>query len=171
MSDARLFRESVDWFIAFPEAFANFDAPTVAELDNTDLVRRITCAAAEDDTNFDLADSDTDDSLSFCQRAGDTTLTFVNAEASVTIYRSSDPTDSNQANEAFGLLAFPGITVYLIKRIGEEPGTAWATGQRIYVGKFETDYPQDVADAGDTVRLTQSLLFQGDVNWKYTLAS
>jgi len=60
---SQLRRTSVSWYIAHPEAFADFRLPTTAEMAVTDLVFDITCAVAEDGTTFNLSDSDTDDTI------------------------------------------------------------------------------------------------------------
>ena len=73
MADIRLYRENVTIALAFPEAFADWQNPTAAEL-NSALVYNITCALNEDGTTFDLADSDTDDTITFCQAAGSNTV-------------------------------------------------------------------------------------------------
>jgi hypothetical protein len=170
MSDTRLYREAVTLAVAFPEAFADWEAPTAAEL-NSALVIGLTCALNEDGTTFDLADSDTDDTITFCQAAGSVTPTYFNAEVVFEAERSQDPTASNQANEAFGLLAFPDIEYFAIQRIGPESDVAFAIGDRVSLVRVATDLPVDVAGQGENIRLAQNFLFKGDINWNFEVVA
>lgn len=170
MADTRLYREAVTLAVAFPEAFDDWEAPTAAEL-NGALVYNITCALNEDGTTFDLGDSDTDDTLTFCQSAGSVNPTFYNAEIVFEAERSENPTASNQANEAFGLLAFADIGYFAIKRIGPESDVAFAIGDRVSLVRVSTDLPADIAGQGENARLGQNFLFKGDVNWGFEVAA
>lgn len=171
MSNVRLYRENVTLALALPEAFADWEAPTAAELNNSDLVFNITCALNEDGTTFDLADSDTDDSLSFCQAAGSISPTLFNAEVVFEAFRSMDPMVSNTANEAFGLMAFPDVEYFAIQRIGKESDVNFAAGDRVSMVRVKTDFPVDVAGGGENIRIQNNFLFQGDINWNYEVVS
>jgi hypothetical protein len=171
LSNVRLFRENTTFLLALPEAFADWENPTAAELNNSDLVFNITCALNEDGTTFDLADSDTDDSLSFCQAAGTITPTLFNAEVVYEAFRSMDPTNDNTANTAFGLMAFPDVEYFAILRVGEESDVNFTTGDRVSMVRVKTDFPVDVAGAGENIRIQNNFLFQGDINWNYEVTS
>lgn len=171
MANVRLYRENVTFALALPEAFADWEAPTAAELNNTDLVYNITCALNEDGTSFDLGDSDTDDSLSFCQAAGSISPTFFNPEVIFEAFRSQDPTASNTANEAFALMAFPDIEYLAVLRVGNESDVNFATGDRVSLVRVKTDLPVDIAGAGENIRIQNNFLSQGDVNWNYEIAA
>lgn len=171
MSNVRLFRENTTFLLALPEAFADWEAPTAAELNNSDLVFNITCALNEDGTTFNLADSDTDDSLSFCQAAGTITPTLYNAEVVYEAFRSLDPTAANTANTAFGLMAFPDVEYFAILRVGEESDVNFSDGDRISMVRVKTDFPVDVAGAGENIRIQNNFLFQGDINWNYEVGA
>lgn len=170
MADTRLYRENITLALAFPEAFADWEAPTAAEL-NSALVVNITCALNEDGTTFDLGDSDTDDTITFCQSAGSVSPTFYNPEVVYESERSLNPTASNTANTAFGLLAFPDIEYFAILRVGKDSDVAFATGDRVSLVRVSTDLPVDVAGSGENVRLSSALLNKGDVNWNYEVAA
>lgn len=170
MSDVRLYRENIFLGLAMPEAFANWQAPTAAEL-NGPLVYGITCALNEDGTTFNLADSDTDDTITFCQTAGSVTPTRQNAEVVYEAERSENPTASNQANTAFGLLAFPDIEYFAILRVGKDSDVAFAVGDRVSLVRVATDYPVDVVGNNENVRLSNTFLQKGDINWNYEVAS
>ena len=170
MTNTRLYRENVTFALALPEAFADWENPTAAEL-NGALVYNITCALNEDGTTFNLGDSDTDDSLSFCQAAGAVSPTYYNPEVTLEAFRSDDATDSNTANTAFGLLAFPDIEYFAIMRVNGAPDAVFAVGDRVSIVRVKTDYPTDVANAGENIRVANAMLSQGDVNWAFEVAS
>jgi len=170
MTNTRLYRENVTFALAFPQAFANWETPTAAEL-NGALVYNITCALNEDGTTFDLGDSDTDTSLSFCQAAGAVSPTYYNPSVTFEAFRSEDPTDDNTANTAFGLMAFPDIEYLAILRVNGAPDDNFAVGDRVSLVRVKTDNPADVIAAGENIRISNAFLAQGDVNWNYEVAA
>lgn len=170
MTNTRLYRENVTFALALPEAFADWEAPTAAELNGT-LVYNITCALNEDGTSFDLGDSDTDDSLSFCQAAGAVSPTYYNPSVTFEAFRSEDPTDDNTANTAFGLMAFPDVEYFAILRVNGAPDASFAVGDRVSIVRVKTDNPADVIAAGENIRISNAFLAQGDVNWNYEVAA
>lgn len=170
MTNTRLYRENVTISLVLPEAFADWEAPTAAEL-NGSLSYNISCALNEDGTTFDLGDSDTDDSLSFCQAAGSVSPTYYNPSVTLEAFRSADPTDDNTANTAFGLLAFPDIEYLAVLRVNGSPDAAYAIGERVSLVRVKTDYPVDAAGAGENIRISNAMLSQGDVNWNYEIAA
>jgi len=171
LANVRLYRENVTFALALPEAFTDWEAPTATELNNADLVYNITCALNEDGTSFDLGDSDTDDSLSFCQAAGSISPTFFNPEVIFEAFRSQDPTAANTANDAFGLLAFPDIEYFAVLRVGAESDVNFAIGDRVSLVRVKTDFPVDIGGAGENLRIQNNFLSQGDVNWKFEIAA
>jgi hypothetical protein len=172
MANTRLYRGSVRIGLAFPEAFANWQTPTSAELNATNgLVFDLTCALAEGGTKFDLGDSDSDNTLTFCSVAGETNYTFYNPDIAFEFNRSSDPTASNQANIAFGLLAFPDIEYFAWMRIGKANDAPFAAGDVVSLVRVDTDYSSDNVGSGNNATGTSALLPNGDVLWNYTLAS
>jgi len=156
--------------VAHPEAFSNWRTPTAAEL-NSNLVHVLSCALNEDGTSFNLTDSDTDDTLTFCQEAGVVTPTRQNAEVIFEAERSDDPLAVNTANEAFGLLAFPDIEYFAFLRIGKDSDAPFAIGDRVSLIRVATDYPVDVVGSGENVRLQQNFLFKSDILWRYEVAA
>ena len=173
MADDRLYAPSTRWFLAGPNALT-FSAPTSAEFaaglaDGT--IVELTCALSQDATEFNKDDSDTDDSLSFCQIAGAEDPTFHNATAVLEAFRSKDELDDNTATTAFEWLAWPDIEYIVVKSVGEEPGVAVGVGDRLKMGRFKTDYPVDVFGSGENIRISNSMLFQGDLNWNYKVVA
>lgn len=180
MANERLFNDPVPqlrFWIAFPEAFADWQNPTIAEFnsnptnDPTGLIFNITCALNQDGTQFDLGDSDTDDSLTFCQVAGAVNPTTLNPEIVLEIERSKDPLQANTANLAFSLLAWKGAEFFAIASVGEDPDEPVALGDRIKMARVAVDYPTDVFNIGENVRLQQTVANRGDVNWNYEIAA
>lgn len=165
----RLYRETIRWDIAYPEAFANPYTPTVAELNNAVLVKNITCALDEDGTEFTLGDSDSDESLSFCDAAGTSTPTFKNPSATLVALRDKDRVASGLYNLAFEHLAYKDIPLFVILRIGKRSDAVYATGDIIKLARFRTDNPVDVLASGDNAKLQQVLLNDDVVNWNYKL--
>jgi hypothetical protein len=115
MANTRLYRGSVRIGLAFPEAFANWQTPTSAELNATNgLVFDLTCALAEGGTKFDLGDSDSDNTLTFCSVAGETNYTFYNPDIAFEFNRSSDPTASKPGQHR---VRSPGLPRHRVFRL------------------------------------------------------
>ena len=171
MTNVRLYRENITFLLAHPEAFADRTAPTAAELNDTDLVHNITCALNEDGTEFTLGDSDTDDSLTFCSKAGISTPTFYNPTVVMEAFRDADVEATGVFNEAFDLLAWPDVEYIAILRVGERSDTAFAAGDRIKMVGVKTDIGTDVAASGENIRINQAFLNTDFVNWNYEVAA
>ena len=170
MANTRLYRANVTFCLAHPEAFADRTAPTAAEL-NGDLVKNITCALNEDGTTFTLGDSDTDDSLTFCDEGNLSTPTFYNPEVVMEAFRDADTAATGVYNEALGLLAFPDIEYIAILRVGEDSDTNFAAGDRVKMVGVKTDFGIDVVGNGENQRISQSFLNNDFVNWNYEVTS
>lgn len=177
MANERLFNPATRFWLAFPEAFADWQNPTAAEFnanptnDKSGLIFEITCALNQDGTQFDLGDSDTDDSLTFCQVAGAANPTNLNPEIVYEIERSKDPLGENTANLAFSLLFQKGVEYFAILSVGEEPGTDVEIGHRVKMARVGLDFPSDVFGSGENVRLSQAFANRGDVAWNVKIAS
>lgn len=170
MANDRLYRESIRFDLAAPEAFANPADPQLSELNNPDLVWNITCALDEDGTEFTLGDPDTDDSLSFCDAAGNQTATFKNPTVVFSAYRDEDRTANGVMNLAQALLAFPDVPYIAILRVGHDSDVAYDSGQRINMVGVNTDLPVSVEESGGNARLQNSFLNTGFVNWGKVLS-
>lgn len=177
MANVRLENPAVRIWLAFPEAFKDWENPTAAEFnanptnDKAGLIFDITCAVNQDGSNFDLADPDVDDSLSFCQVAGSQTATSLNPEITLEIFRSEDPDAEDTANLAFSLLAWKGVEYFAILSVGEEPGEDVAIGHRVKMARMGIDFPSDIFGSGEKVRLSQAMAARGDVNWNHRVAA
>lgn len=170
MSNDRLYRKAVYLGVAYPEAFADPFNPTAAELNDTTLVKDLTCALWEDGTEFTLGDSDTDDGLTFCSNSGDVTLTTKNATVVFKALRDQDRVASGLFNLAFDHLAFPDIPYFAVERIGFPNTTAFAAGQKVRLVQVRTDNPQDILAEGDSAFLQNSFLQDDIVAWNVTVA-
>lgn len=170
MANERLYRESILFALAEPEAFADRNAPTAAEL-NGPLVHNITCALWEDETEFTLGDPDTDDGLTFCSKAGISTPTLDNPTVTFSALRDADRTASGVFNEAFELMAWRKREYIAILRIGKDSDVAFAAGDKVKLAHVSTGDPVDVVASGENARITQNFLNKGWVNWNYTLTA
>src|SRR6056297_4251709 len=144
MANTRMYRTNVTFCLARPEAFADRTAPTAAELNDAALVPNITCALNEDGTTFTLGDSDTDDSLTFCDEGNVSTATFFNPEVAMEAFRDADTAATGDFNKAFDLLAFPDVEYIAIMRIGKDSDVAFAAGDRIKMVGVKTDFGIDI---------------------------
>ena len=170
MPNVRLYRENITFLLAHPEAFADRTAPTADEL-NGDLVHNITCALNEDGTEFTLGDSDTDDSLTFCSKAGVSTPTFYNPTVVFEAFRDADKSANGVFNEAFNLLAFPDVEYIAILRVGKDSDTAFAAGDKIKMVGVKTDFGTDVVASGENIRINQAFLNNDFVNWNHEVTA
>lgn len=171
MSLDRLFRQTVRIDLAYPEAFANPAAPTFAELNNATLVKNITCALDEDNTEFTLNDPDTDDSLSFCDAAGSQTATFKNPAVTLAAYRDADRSANGLYNLVFEHLAFPDIPYIAILRVGLAEDVPYGVGQYIRMVGGRTDVGVSVEESGENARIQSVFLPDGFVNWNYKVVA
>lgn len=171
------------FILASPLAFADWTNPTVAEMnanptnDPNGLIWNLTCAIAQDNTTHDLGDSDTDDTLSFCQIAGTANPTTYNPDISWTIFRDTKPwvvadtSSESVANLAFSLLAWRGVEYFAIASVGKAYDQPFAVGDRLKMARVATDAIVDNIGSGESVTGTSTMLRRGDINWNYKLGS
>lgn len=190
MANDRLYRENVTFLLCQPEAFANRLAPTAAELNQAagtstawwnyttnsqKLVHNITCALNEDGTEFTLGDSDMDESITFCDKANNASPTFYNPTVVFEAFRDADKdtTTAGQGefNEAYDLLAYPGIEYIAVLRVGKKSTDYFAVGDVIKMVAVKTDVGLDVGGSGENLRISQSFLPNDFVNWNYKLVA
>lgn len=184
MALERLNEDAVYRFLlASPLAFADWRNPTAAELnanpdnDPNGLIYTISCALDTDGTTFSLGDPELDESLSFCQEAGDSEVIAQNPEIVFQAFRATeetrlnDPTKWNQAHLAFTLLAWRGIEYFAILSVGESVDTPFAAGQRIKMAEIATDWGVDVVGTGEVARISNDTAARSRLNWNYTLAA
>lgn len=178
MANEKLLRANVTILAAFPEAFANPAAPTAAELNdqfayttNEDaMVFNVSCAILDDYT-LNMADSDTDDSMSVCDIGNVSTPTFQNYEASLDGFRDAAVNDNGVFNLFADTFRGPDREFYLIKRIGYSSSTAFAAGQDISMYGVDTDFPVDVIEDNSPLKFGARFKPNGNLNINYTLAA
>lgn len=180
MPITRLTRPNVSWALALDGAFANPAAPTAAELNDRRFVHFLSCALTEDGTELTKADSETDDTVTYCSIGNEQTATFANFSGSLTWLKDANTGGSGSTvdltslyNKAEAMLGNFDIPYWLINRTGPTGAqdANFAVGHVISMGRFLTDYPQYVLEQNTPVRGTQSLVFQGDYNFNYRVAS
>ena len=184
MANERLFGPKTRIGLASVFHFANWQAPTAAEMNAANAAPNLTgsiwdlsCALDLDNTTFDLGDSETDDELSFCQWAGMEEPTQLNPEIVYTAFRStvpyevSTPSTLNQANVAFALMAHRGQEYFAWMSDGKEPGESFAIGDRVSLVKVATDFGVDEVGTGENVKLSQTFGFRSDILWRYRLVA
>lgn len=191
MALRRLTKDEVYRFVlASPLAFAG-DVPTAAELnsnptnDPNGLVFTLTCALNTDGTTFDLGEAETDDSLSFCQKAGDTERMAENPEIVFEIFRSRQPWTNaastaaadgyNSANLAFSLLAWRDVEYMAILSVGKDVDAPFEEGDRIKMARVATDWGVDVMGSGENIRMSNDFANRGSDDavfaWNWPIAA
>ena len=172
MANERLKGPATRWLVAAKEAFADWENPTAAELNaRVGLVHNITCAVNQDGSTFDLGDPDTDDSLTFCQRAGAVNSTTRNPDIVIEVETSKVKNVVNTANTAHRLLRWPGVEYFFMMSVGEKPDAPIAVGDIIKMASGETDWGVPVAGTGENIRLSQTPMSRSDINWNYKLVA
>lgn len=171
MANERLYRESITFLLVEPEAFADRNNPTAAELNDPDLAYNVTCALWEDETEFTLGDPDTDDGLTFCSPAGVSTPTFDNPTVSMSALRDADRLADGVFNGTFQRLAFPDREYIAVLRIGKDSDVAFAAGDQVRMVAVATDYPTEVLASGENARIQQAFMPKGWVNWNHTVGA
>lgn len=181
MANLRLYGPNVRIGLASVYAFADWQNPTVAEFNARSStnphaqVFELSCALDEDSTTFDLGESETDDSKSFCQVAGTSSPTSYNPEIVFSAFQSevpwvvSDPATLNTANLAKSLLAWRGVEYFAWMSVGKEPGALFTSGDRVKLARVATDFGIDEIGSGDNAKLNQTFASRGDVNWNFEL--
>jgi len=149
-SFSRMLAANRTLIIAYPEAFADPEAPTADELNATNnMVFNVSCAMLSD-TALNLSDSDTDDDRTWCSVGNSVFPTYENADLNLTGLRDASLTVNNCANALFWLTKVPDIPLILIDRIGYPPATPFAVGQRIDIFSVTTDNPtRAIPDRGN----------------------
>lgn len=180
MSRTRLSRPNQTWGLAYINAFEDPANPTAAELNDRRFVHLISCALTEDGTEMVKGDSETDDTVTFCSIGNESSPTLANITATLTWLKDQNTGGSGSTvdltsifNRAEALLGFQDIPYWLISRTGPDASQDinFAIGHKIKMASFNTDYPQLLLEQNAPIRGVQNLLFSGDYNWNYEVAS
>lgn len=189
MSLERLIDDQVyRFFLAHRLAFADWTAPTTAELNANStnapdgLIWNITCALNTDGCTFDLDDSERDESLTFCQTSGDSSrlsesvTVVLEFEESKVIWDDATSVLAadgfNTANLAKSLLMWRGISdLFVIMSVGKAEDAVFAVGDRIKMAEIATDNAVPVLETGANFRHSQTAAKRSDILWNYELAT
>lgn len=175
--------------LAFRHHFADWQNPTAAELnansDNSDPLAAImnpTCALNTDGSQFDLDDSELDESLTFCQTAGNAEV--LNRSATVVFQYEmaktpwSDATSTaavdgyNTANLTHAWLAWKGVgDLFAIMSVGKDVDQPFAVGDPIRMYEVATDYAVPDLATGANITWTQTFAKRSDLLHNYRIAS
>lgn len=174
----KLLRANVGIYAAYPEAFQNPAAPTVAELNaqfayttaEANMVFNISCAVLDDYT-LNMSDSDTDDSLSICDIGNVQSPTFSNYEASLDGFRDKSLTDTGVYNLFHELFMGVDNPYWLIKRIGKAQNATFAVGDVISMYLVSTDYGTDIIEDNSMIQWGARFKTLGSLNINYTIAA
>lgn len=186
MALRRLQRDEVyRFYLASPLAFANWQTPTPAEMnanptnDPDGLIFNLTCALNTDGTQFDLDDPELDDSLTFCQSAGNSevlsrsaTIVYEYEESKARWLNAATPTAINGFNTATlakSLLSWRGVDYFAILSVGEAEDQAFAAGDRVKMAEVSTDWAVPVAGTAENIRWSQTFAKRSSLNWNYEL--
>lgn len=169
-------RNSVSFYLAAPEAVADWSNPTLAELNvaNDRLILDVTCALDEEATTMTIGASDTNDRLSFCDGPGIERPSGLNPEAEWTFYRDADRTANGVFNKALAMIMFPDVPLYLLQVVGDQdrvPGTAFRLSDDVRAMRVRTDFTQDNLGEDQDAMITMTWLQDGFVNWNFTPAA
>ena len=186
MALARLQKDLVyRLYLASPLAFANWQTPTVAEMNANPtnspdgLIFNLSCALDTGSTTFDLDDPDTDDSTVFCQDASESTI---KEQAATIVYGvqlskerwtvAETPTAANGYNAstlAQSLLAYRGVEYFAIMSVGKGPDAPFASGDRLKMAEVATDWGIPDGGTGSNLIMTQTFAKRSRLNWNYKL--
>lgn len=169
------------WHIASPLAFADIENPTLDELnanasnDPDGLIFNLSCALDTDNSQFDLDDPDLDESLTFCQRAGDSevlsrsaTVAF-GANMSKARWDDATSTDSadgyNTATLAQSLLTWRGVEYLAVLSVGKAYDQPYTAGDQLKIVSVSTDHAIPAIGSGENQILVQTFASRGDIAW------
>lgn len=174
----RLTRPNQTWALALESSFVNWQAPTLAELNERRFVHFISCGLTEDGTSLTMGDSELDQTLTFCSKGNESTPTQYNVSAQLTWLKDANTGGAGSTvdltslyNKITAMLDYPDTPYWLISRTGPNASQDinFAAGHRIKMARFLTDYPVNVLENNTPVRGSNTPTFQGDVLWNYTL--
>lgn len=159
----KMLRPNVGIYVVAASGIADYTAPTLAEL-TADGVWDIS-QAVTDEYDLNLADSDTDDSISVTDLGNVSTPTYNNYTAAFEVFRDANLTADSVYNKAYELFtAAKGTAYYLIKRIGYAHDANFAVGQLVSIYGVKLDHARDVIDDGSMIRLAAQFLPNGKVS-------
>lgn len=175
--NVKMLRGHVKVVFAYPEAFADPTAPTVAELNdmfkygtNEDgMVFDISCSILDDGYNFNLTESEVDDTRTICQIGQVQNPTFYTYEVTLDLLRDKSVTDNGVFNLGFDIFKSADRPFWAIARIGPLQADDFAIGQDIKMLRVITDNPVDLVEDNSLVKFGPRFKSTGDLNWNYRI--
>src|SRR5690606_33740820 len=166
----KMLRANVAIYAAYPEAFADAANPTVAELNDPEFVKNISCAI-EDSYTLNMTVSDSDDSIWICDIVDVQTPTFYYYDAALDGFRNDDHDAAGGYCLCFDLINNPDVPLILIKRIGKPQGDPWTVGDIASLYEVITDNPVDLLGDNEMIRLGARFKSTGNVAVNRTIAA
>ena len=166
----KMLRPNVGLYVAASDAFADWTAPTLAEITDATKVFNIS-PAVTDDYTLNMTDSEADSSLSIIDNADVQTPTYHNYEASLDGFRDANLSATSVYNKFRDLFDGADRKYYLIKRVGKTHDTAFAAGDEISIYGVKTDFPIDILGDGEMVRMGARFLTTGEVKVNVDVAA
>lgn len=167
---SKMLRPNVGIYVAAADAFADWKAPTLAEITSATKVFNIS-QAVTDDYTLNQTDSQSDNSLSIVDNADVTTPTYYNYEASLDGFRDENLTATSVYNKFRDLFKAPDVKYYLIKRVGVTHDAAFEAGQEISIFGVKTDFPVELTGDGEMIRMGARFLTTGEVAVNVAIAA
>lgn len=175
------------WYLASPLAFADWENPTAAELnanptnDPNGLIWNLSCALDQDSSQFDLDEPDSDDSLTFCQSAGNQEPTEYSATVVFGVQLAKErwlDASSTLAVDGFNtstlaqsLLTWRGVEYFAILSVGKDVDASFAIGDRIKMAEVATDWSVLEGGSGEMYKATQTFAKRSRLNWNHAVAA
>lgn len=175
------------WYLASPLAFADWENPTVAEMnanptnDPNGLIWNLSCALDQDTSQFDLDEPDSDDSLTFCQSSGNQEAMEYSATVVYGVQLAKErwlDASSNLAVDGFNtstlaqsLLTWRGVDYFAILSVGEDVDAPFAVGHRIKMAEVSTDYGILEGGTGENMKMVQTFAKRSRINYNFALTA
>lgn len=186
MALKRLARDEVyRFYLASKLAFEDWENPTAAEFnanptnDPNGLIWNLSCALDTDTTQFDLDEPDSDDSLTFCQSAGNQEAMEYSATIVYGLQLAKErwtDADSTLAVAGFNtstlgqsLLTWRGVEYFAILSVGKDVDAPFAIGDRVKMAEVATDYGIVEGGTGEMLKMTQTFAKRSSINYNYKL--
>jgi hypothetical protein len=176
MAGTKLLRGHYSVYAFYPEAIANWAAPTGTALQTAitnGLGFDISCALTDTSVAINLTSSATDTSISICDIGSVITPTFFQYTVTFDSFRNG-PTAVGAAVPVYelpvNLFSSPDLPFYIVTRVGAQQGTALAATQVVNIFGVNTDYPVDVLADGNNILFGSRFKPNGSVYTNATLA-
>ena len=168
MAGVKLVRANIRIRAHYPEAFADFNAPKAAELNDPKFGFNIACTMS-DDFNINQTASETDDTMTPCDESANETPLNENYEVSFDVFRDRVLTAVGSYNTSFNLFKAAGCPFVISKGLGKPQDALYVVGDPVNLYGVVTLNPEDIMDdksmlmLGARFRTTGDLLIEHEV--------